>query len=133
MAATLPVVTEAPLRAHLAFLADDMLEGRGTGQRGGALAVRYLATQAAAIGLRPANGASYLQAINMLGQSTLPTSKLTFNAGGKPLATVLGTDVVFANGNGSAATRVDAPVVSSRWSTTRSLPAPNRTASAASR
>ena len=37
-----PIVAEAPLRAHLSFLADDLLEGRGTGQRGGDLAVRYL-------------------------------------------------------------------------------------------
>jgi Zn-dependent M28 family amino/carboxypeptidase len=111
VAATLPVVTEAPLRAHLSFLADDLLEGRGTGQRGGALAVRYLAAQAAAVGLRPANGASYLQAINMLGQSTLPTSRLTFQAEGTTLAPVLGTDVVFANGNGNAQTRFDAPIV----------------------
>ena len=28
-----PQVQEGPLRAHLAFLADDLLEGRGTGQR----------------------------------------------------------------------------------------------------
>ena len=106
-----PVVTEAPLRAHLAFLADDMMEGRGTGQRGGALAVRYLETQAAAIGLQPANGARYRQAIDMLGQSTLPTSALRFTAGGKTIAAVPGTDVVFANGNGQAATRFDAPIV----------------------
>ena len=59
LAQSLPVVAEAPLRAHLAFLADDLLEGRGTGQRGGALAVRYLEAQAAAIGLKPANGAGY--------------------------------------------------------------------------
>jgi Zn-dependent M28 family amino/carboxypeptidase len=110
-AAPLPVVTEAPLRAHLAFLADDMMEGRGTGQRGGSLAVRYLETQAAAIGLLPANGAQYRQAINMLGQTTLPTSALRFTAGGKTLAPVLGTDVVFNNGNGQAATRFDAPIV----------------------
>ncbi len=110
-AAALPVVTEAPLRAHLAFLADDMLEGRGTGQRGGSLAVRYLETQAAAIGLLPANGDKYRQAINMLGQTILPTSALRFTAGGKTLAPVLGTDVVFNNGNGQAATRFDAPIV----------------------
>ena len=48
-----PVVAEAPLRAHLSFLADDLLEGRGTGQRGGDLAVRYLETQAAVAGLQP--------------------------------------------------------------------------------
>jgi len=32
-----PAVSEAALRAHLSFLADDLLEGRGTGQHGGAL------------------------------------------------------------------------------------------------
>jgi Zn-dependent M28 family amino/carboxypeptidase len=110
-AAPLPSVTEAPLRAHLAFLADDLLEGRGTGQRGGSLAVRYLETQAAAVGLRPAAGASFRQAVNMLGQSTQPTSRLQFTAGGKTLAPVLGTDVVFANGDGRTEVRVDAPVV----------------------
>ena len=40
-----PKVQEAPLRAHLAFLADDLLEGRGTGQRGAELTVRYLETR----------------------------------------------------------------------------------------
>jgi hypothetical protein len=29
-----PTVHEAPLRAHLQFLSSDVLEGRGTGQRG---------------------------------------------------------------------------------------------------
>ena len=106
-----PVVAEAPLRAHLAFLADDMLEGRGTGQRGGALAVRYLETQAAAIGLQPANGALYRQAVNMVGQSTLAGSALRFRAADKTIVPVPGTDVVFANANGQAATRIDAPIV----------------------
>ena len=110
-AASLPVVTEAPLRAHLAFLADDLLEGRGTGQRGGSLAVRYLETQAAAVGLQPANGKSYRQAIKMQGQTTLPTSTLQFIVGGKALAPVHGVDAVYANGNGHAHTVVDAPIV----------------------
>ena len=33
------------IRAHVRFLADDLLEGRGTGQRGGDLAAAYIATQ----------------------------------------------------------------------------------------
>ena len=40
-------VKEAPLRAHLAFLSSDAVEGRGTGQRGGELTVTYLETQSA--------------------------------------------------------------------------------------
>jgi hypothetical protein len=46
-----PAVSEPVLRAHLSLLADDLFEGRGTGQRGGDLTVRYLETQAALIGL----------------------------------------------------------------------------------
>lgn len=110
-AASGPVVREAPLRAHLAFLADDMLEGRGTGQRGGALAVRYLETQAAAIGLKPANGDSYRQPVPMVGHRTLPGSTITFDVGGKTLAPALGTGVVFGTGAGQPEVRFDAPVV----------------------
>ncbi|MFL6672092.1 MAG: M28 family peptidase [Massilia sp.] len=110
-AAPLPVVAEAPLRAHLAFLADDLLEGRGTGQRGGALAVRYLETQAAAIGLKPALGNSYRQPVPMIGQKTLAGSAIRFEAGGKTIAPVPGAEVVFGNANGANASRVDAPVV----------------------
>jgi Zn-dependent M28 family amino/carboxypeptidase len=111
LAQAAPRVNEAPLRAHLAFLADDLLEGRGTGQRGGQLAVRYLEAQAAAIGLKPANGDSYRQPVEMVGQKTLPGSALRFTVGGKELAPVLGRDVVFGNANGRAETRFDAPVV----------------------
>lgn len=110
-AATQPVVREAPLRAHLAFLADDLLEGRGTGQRGGALAVRYLEAQAAAIGLKPANGDSYRQAVRMVGEKTLPGSAVSFDVGGKTLAPQFGADAVFANANGNEETSFDAPVV----------------------
>jgi Zn-dependent M28 family amino/carboxypeptidase len=42
------------LRAHLEFLADDALEGRAPGTRGGATAAKYIATQFERIGLEPA-------------------------------------------------------------------------------
>ena len=38
----------------LRFLSDDMLEGRGTGARGGQLTTQYLAAQFMALGLEPA-------------------------------------------------------------------------------
>jgi Zn-dependent M28 family amino/carboxypeptidase len=109
--ATRPVVAEAPLRAHLAFLADDLLEGRGTGQRGGELAVRYLETQAGAIGLKPANGTSYRQKVALVGQKTQQNSSVKFEVGGKTLAPALGTEVILGNGNGRSEVRFDAPVV----------------------
>ncbi|RJG21610.1 M28 family peptidase [Massilia cavernae] len=106
-----PVVKEAPLRAHLAFLADDLLEGRGTGQRGGELAVRYIETQAAIIGLKPAVGKGYRQPVNIVGSRTLPSSSVTFEVGGKTMAPVLGKDIVYGNANDAAQTRFEAPVV----------------------
>ena len=104
-------VTEAPLRAHLAFLADDLLEGRGTGQRGGELAVKYLETQAAIIGLKPAVGNSYRQPVKIVGSKTLPTSVVKFEAGGKAIAPLLGKDIVFGNANDAPETRFEAPMV----------------------
>src|ERR1700733_1621620 len=43
-----------PFRAHMAFLADDLLEGRGTGAPGHEIAARSVAAQFEAIGLKPA-------------------------------------------------------------------------------
>ena len=34
-----------PFRAHMAFLADDLLEGRGTGARGHEIAARYVVSK----------------------------------------------------------------------------------------
>ena len=44
------------IRAHVRFLADDLLEGRGPGLRGSELAAKYIATQFALYGLKPAWG-----------------------------------------------------------------------------
>jgi len=50
------------IRAHMAFLADDLLEGRGTGSRGYQLAAHYIRTQFALFGLAPGGeGGSYFQ------------------------------------------------------------------------
>jgi Zn-dependent M28 family amino/carboxypeptidase len=106
-----PSVAEAPLRAHLSFLADDLLEGRGTGQRGGELAVRYLETQAAVLGLKPLADGGYRQKVELVGQKTLQGSTLRFVAGGRVLPAAFGQDVVFGNAGGNAATRVAAPLV----------------------
>jgi hypothetical protein len=42
------------MRAHLEFLADDALEGRKPGTRGGELAAKYIAAQFERLGLEPA-------------------------------------------------------------------------------
>ena len=52
--AAMAELQKEPFRAHMAFLADDLLEGRGTGARGHEIAARYVAAQFEAIGLKPA-------------------------------------------------------------------------------
>ncbi len=42
------------IQAHVTFLADDLLEGRGTGTRGHEIAAKYVAAQFQAMGLKPA-------------------------------------------------------------------------------
>jgi Zn-dependent M28 family amino/carboxypeptidase len=64
-AATDPAVATRRVQAHTTFLADDLLEGRGTGTRGYDLAARYVASQFARIGLEPgADG--YEQPVKLL-------------------------------------------------------------------
>jgi Zn-dependent M28 family amino/carboxypeptidase len=106
-----PQVQEAPLRAHLSFLADDLLEGRGTGQRGGELTVRYLETQAAAIGLQPLPQGGYRQSVKFEGSKLLAGSLLRFDSGGKTLTPVLGQGIVFGTGSGRSEVNLDAPLV----------------------
>ncbi len=50
-------------RSHVAFLADDLLQGRNTGEPGYDIAARYVATRFEALGLKPAgtNGSWYQQ------------------------------------------------------------------------
>jgi len=66
--ASLQKVNPENIRAHVRFLSHDLLEGRGTGQRGGDIAAEYIATQFALYGLKPAgDNGSYLQKVPMVG------------------------------------------------------------------
>jgi Zn-dependent M28 family amino/carboxypeptidase len=112
LAAQGPTVDETALRAHLAFLADDVLEGRGTGQRGGELAVRYLETQMQVLGLAPAHGTSYRQTVRLSGiRLEAAASSLRFEGPKEVLAPVLGTDLVMGAASAENATAVDAPLI----------------------
>ncbi len=59
--------SERAYRAHLRFLADDLLEGRAPGHRGGELAALYIATQFEAAGLEPISQEhGYLQTVPLV-------------------------------------------------------------------
>ena len=103
---------ERAVRAHLAFLADDVLEGRGTGQRGGELAVRYLETQLQALGLAPANGDSYRQKVALAGLRLDPAaSSLRFEGPRGVLTPALGEELALGAAAPEAQLAVDAPLV----------------------
>ena len=66
------------IRAHVKFLSDDKLEGRGTGQRGGDMAADYIAKEFKSYGLMPAgDNGTYLQKVPMVGVT--PGAETTFS------------------------------------------------------
>jgi peptidase M28-like protein len=77
-----PTFTAERVRAHVAFLADDRLEGRDTGSRGYDIAAKYVSDQFASFGLKPAgdNGTWYQQV----------TFQRTEQAAGKGSVTISG-------------------------------------------
>ena len=71
--ASAPSIDAERIRAHVKFLASDLLEGRGTGQRGGDIAAEYIATQFAQYGLKPAgDNGTYMQKVPLVGVTTMP-------------------------------------------------------------
>src|SRR5262249_42726188 len=71
--AAMETINPEHIRWHVRFLSHDLLEGRGTGQRGGDIAAEYIATQFAEYGLKPAgDNGGYLQKVPLVGITTLP-------------------------------------------------------------
>lgn len=101
------------IRAHVKFLADDLLEGRGTGTRGGDIAAHYIATEFELDGLKPAgDDGSYLQRVDFQGVQTLPaTSASLVPAQGAPIDLALGEDYVVGNQTRTERVDIDAPIV----------------------
>src|SRR5262245_46752277 len=59
------------IRAHMRFLADDLLEGRRTGTRGYDVAARYVAARFEELGLEPAGaGGGWFQPVPLLEMTT---------------------------------------------------------------
>jgi Zn-dependent M28 family amino/carboxypeptidase len=74
--AAMETINPEHIRWHVRYLSHDLLEGRGTGQRGGDIAAEYIATQFAEYGLKPAgDNGSYLQKVPLVGVTTLPETQ----------------------------------------------------------
>jgi Zn-dependent M28 family amino/carboxypeptidase len=102
------------IRAHDRFLADDLLEGRGPGVRGGDLAAKYIATQFALAGLQPAgDNGTFFQQISFFGM-TVNRDATTFTltpTSGPALPLRFGADYTVANPRHTPAVDIDAPIV----------------------
>ncbi|HET9698097.1 MAG TPA: M28 family peptidase [Terriglobales bacterium] len=110
--AAMSAVNPNNIRAHVQFLASDLLEGRGTGQRGGDIAADYIATQFALAGLKPAgeNG-SYFQRVPMVGVATDPGSSVSVIINNTATPLRLLDDIVAMDESQSATSDIDAPIV----------------------
>ncbi|HEY4362197.1 MAG TPA: M28 family peptidase [Bryobacteraceae bacterium] len=76
------------MRAHVKFLASDLLEGRGVGARGGELTTEYLAAQFALLGAKPfGDNGTYFQKVSLVGVEPQPFTELSVvSAEGKTTA-----------------------------------------------
>ncbi len=104
-------IKEREIRAHIEFLASDLLEGRAPATRGGALTEQYLAAQLRALGIEPANNGSYFQRvpIDVVGAVR---STITATASGKATAQLrYPEDVVVWAGSSTERSAAKAPVV----------------------
>src|SRR5580704_11789576 len=76
--AALETISPEHIRWHVRYLSHDLLEGRGTGQRGGEIAAEYIATQFAEYGLKPAGDhGTYMQKVPLVGITALPETQFS--------------------------------------------------------
>jgi len=110
--ATASAIDPQHIRAHVKFLSSDLLEGRGTGQRGGDLAAEYIATQFELYGLKPAgDNGGYLQKVPMVGITTEPSTTLSYVAADKTTNLRLSDDALATDETQNPTSDVDADVV----------------------
>jgi hypothetical protein len=101
------------IRAHVRFLSHDLLEGRGTGQRGGDIAAEYIGTQFALDGLKPAGDkGTYMQGVPLVGVTTLAETRFSLQPEkGAALDLKLLDQYVGYNETQQSRSQVDAPIV----------------------
>jgi Zn-dependent M28 family amino/carboxypeptidase len=99
-------ITADSIRAHVRFLASDLLEGRGPGTRGDALAQAYIAAQLEALGLQPAGPQGFFQPFDIVGVEG-HADTLQFTRGHESLALRHPDEVIAVAGDDAAHTTLD--------------------------
>jgi len=107
-------IDPARIREQDKFISDDLFEGRYPGLRGGELAAKYIATQFALEGLKPAgDNGTFFQQVNFVGMKVDPekTSFVLEPEKGRKETLKFGDDFVVMNQTLTPETMVDAPIV----------------------
>lgn len=101
------------IEAHVRFLSHDLLEGRGTGARGGDIAAQYIATQFALYGLKPAgDNGSYMQKVPMVGVTPGADTRFSFvPSSGTPWDLKVLDDYIVYDQTQQTSSDIDAPIV----------------------
>jgi len=105
-------INETTLKAHIRFLSDDLLEGRGTGARGGEIAAKYIAAQLETIGAKGAgaNG-SFFQPVSLVGVKADPGTTLTISGSGGSETFKFADDFVAFTGAQTENVNVDSDLI----------------------
>jgi Zn-dependent M28 family amino/carboxypeptidase len=109
---TSPALNEDAIRARIKFLSSDLLEGRGTGARGGEIAANYIAAQMEALGLKGAgaNG-SFIQPVSLVGVKADPSTKLNISGRNGKESFKFADEYVAFTGAQTEAVDIDADLV----------------------
>src|SRR6266540_7173027 len=105
-------LNEQAIRAHIKFLSSDLLEGRGTGARGGEIAANYIAAQLENLGLQGAGASgSFFQPVSLVGVKADPTTKLVISGTNGTESFGFADEYVAFTGAQTAAVDVDAELI----------------------
>jgi Zn-dependent M28 family amino/carboxypeptidase len=105
-------IAESTLRGHIKYLSDDLLEGRGTGARGGELAAKYIAAQFETLGLKGAGANnSFFQPVSLVGVKADPKTELRINGRERAEAFKFGDDFVAFTGAQAAQANINSELV----------------------
>ncbi len=102
------VITPESVRAHVEFLASDVLEGRETGTRGHEIAARYVASRLASLGLQPAGKDGWFQQVPFVA-ALADQAKSSFKIAGQSF--VNRKDVIFGPSRKAGTETIESSVV----------------------
>ena len=102
----------AEVKAHMQFLASDLMEGREAGSRGYDLAASYVASRFLALGLKPAgDNGTYLQSTPLVSYKPTSQGAITLTRGGAATPLVFGEDYLPSASPTTPQIDVTAPLV----------------------